>query len=77
MTCRPALFQFVPESDDVEYTVPVRDSACLLLVVSGAATRGATVVGRGSVLFVAAGEQLVLRLTSTEEVLMFQAFCQL
>ena len=71
------MFQFVPESVGAKYTVPVRDSASLLLVVSGAATRGATVVGRGSVLFVPAGEEVTLTLTDRQEVLMFQAFCQL
>nr|QIA50420.1 mannose-6-phosphate isomerase [Semibalanus balanoides] len=72
-----AKIQFVPETENTEYSVPVRDSASLLLVVSGSATSGATVVGRGSVLFVPANEQVALRLAGRQEVLMFQAFCQL
>ncbi|KAF0289573.1 Mannose-6-phosphate isomerase [Amphibalanus amphitrite] len=72
-----AKIQFVPDSVGSQYTVPVRDSASLLLVVSGAATRGATVVGRGSVLFIPAGEEVTLTLTDRAEVLLFQAFCQL
>ena len=38
---------------------------------------GATVVGRGSVLFVPANEEVVLQLAGKQEMLMFQAFCQL
>ncbi|XP_037089240.1 mannose-6-phosphate isomerase-like [Pollicipes pollicipes] len=72
-----AKIQFRPVVPDTGYTLPTRDSASLLLVVSGSGRCGDAAVRRGTVLFVPAGEAVTLRLDSQHEVLMFQAFCHL
>ena len=60
----------------VNYSLIPRDSASIIIVISGHATAGDLVLKRGTVIFLASNQILNIQCgASAEALLMFQAMC--
>ncbi len=72
---------FQVPSDATSYTMAAIDGASIILTVEGSASCSDgscdLEVQKGSVLFLAAGEQLTFNVKSEGLLLMFRAYCQL
>jgi hypothetical protein len=61
-----------------DHSLIPRDSASILIVISGQATAGDLMLERGTIIFLPSNEVLnIHRANSTESLYMFQAMCNL